>query len=266
MERLQSKVGGEGMVEMLMRRRSLFMASGGMRPEPPDDGWELLESFTTNTTWTAPWDGWFRISCVGSGGAGGDGGAGFSKSDYPSGKNNVSGSGGGGGGSGGFASSVFYLSKGNKLTVSYNGNATVSGNVNGEKISILSTAGQIGDNGAKGSIRYAAEYDPPRYIVNAPKGGTGGTAGTASGGNKINANGKDGGTGTNGAGNQASSPGGGPGGDAAIPIFSSIPKGSGSGGDGGGGGYYNRTLKPPTSGGSASSGGVFIEKEKGRTS
>lgn len=185
------------MVEMLMRRRSLLMASGP-RPEPSDDGWELLTSYTTSGTWTAPWDGWFRLSCIGAGGTGGNGGVGVNNQSAPDDQESVSGSGGGGGGSGGFSSSVLYLKKGDSLSYSYNGNATLTVGIQGENITMVATVGGIGNNGSKGNIRHAIEYDPPRWVVTVPNGGTGGTAGTASGGNKINSNGLLGGTGSRG--------------------------------------------------------------------
>ena len=100
-------MGGESMVEMLMRRRSLLMASGP-RPEPSDDGWELLTSYTTSGTWTAPWDGWFRVTCIGSGGDGKNGGTGNS----PNLTEAYGGGGGGSGGAGGVAYSIFYCAKG----------------------------------------------------------------------------------------------------------------------------------------------------------
>ena len=251
------------MVELMMRRRALLAAGGGIPPEPGDNEYALINSYTSNAVWTCQEDGWYRVTCVGAGGSGGSGGAEAHRAN-DSNADRVYGSGGGGGGSGGCATSVLYLKKGTSLSISYNGNAQTAGMVNGENVNISATAGGIGNNGSQGSVRYAYEYDPPRYIYTIPNGGTGGSGGIASGGNKINSNGNNGGNG--GKGERGPYKGGSSpvnNGNSSVVNFSiitNIPSNTGSGGRGGCGGYYNGTIQKPTSGSPGAAGGVFIEK------
>ena len=84
------------MVEMLMRRMA-FLSSGGIPPEPADDGYTLLKTITSTQTWTCPKNGWYRITCVGAGGAGGDGADDYYNNSTLPYASNGGGAGGGGG-------------------------------------------------------------------------------------------------------------------------------------------------------------------------
>lgn len=246
------------MVELMMRRRALLAAGGGIPPEPGDDGWELAYSYTYNTTWTAPWDGWFRVTSIGAGGSGATGGAFYDVRRY------VAGSGGGGGGSGGCSVSVFYCKAGDTLSITYNGSAKAVGTIAGEAITVYASAGGNGKSGGVGSYSTV------------PSGGNGGVAGGANSGNRLNLAGNAGGKGTDGyvpavSGGRytpSTAPSGGAGG-TSVAYHNAVFAGKGAGGAGGRGGYRvdpTHWYDDPVSGSAGSPGGVFIEKEKGRTS
>ena len=107
----------------------------------------------------APWDGWFRITSIGAGGAGATGGAFYAV------RRKVAGSGGGGGGSGGCSVSVLYCKAGDTLSITYNGSAKAAGTVGGEAITVYASAGGTGKPGDVGSY------------TTIPSGGNGGAAG-----------------------------------------------------------------------------------------
>lgn len=247
------------MVELMMRRRALMAAlGGGIPPEPGDNGWELAYSYTSNATWTAPWDGWFRITSIGAGGAGATGGAFYAV------RRKVAGSGGGGGGSGGCSVSVLYCKAGDTLSITYNGSAKAAGTIGGEAITVYASAGGTGKPGDVGSY------------TTIPSGGNGGAAGGANSGNKFNLPGNAGGKGADGyvatldSGRYTPSttPNGGTGG-TSVASHNAAFAGKGAGGAGGRGGYRVDSYHwydDPVSGSAGNPGGVFIEKEKGRTS
>ena len=240
------------MVELMMRRRALLAAGGGIPPEPGDNEYTLINSYTSNAVWTCQEDGWYRVTCVGQGGSGATGGAFYDN------RRNVAGSGGGGGGSGGCSVSVFYCKAGDTLSITYNGSAKAVGTIAGEAITVYASAGGNGKPGDVGSYSTV------------PSGGNGGAAGGANSGNKFNLPGNAGGKGADGYVTTVSSgrytpstvPNGGTGG-TSVASHNAVFAGKGVGGAGGRGGYRvdpTHWYDDPVSGSVGNPGGVFIEK------
>ena len=128
-----------------------------------------IEKIRKTTQWIAPEDGYFRFVGVATSGNGGTGNSGY-------GGYNVS---GGSGGSGGIVVSEFKLHKSDTVSLSVNGNITITCLAE----TATATAGGNGTNGrmwdsGTGAIRRS--------------GGDGGSAGRASGGNVSNVQGKNG--------------------------------------------------------------------------
>lgn len=128
-----------------------------------------IEKIRKTTQWAAPEDGYFQFIGVAKSGNGGTGNSGYR--GY-----NVS---GGSGGSGGIVVSEFKLHKSDTVSLSVNGNITIT------CLAETATA-TAGGNGTNGRI-----WDPGTGAIRR-SGGDGGSAGRASGGNVSNVQGKNG--------------------------------------------------------------------------
>lgn len=237
------------MVELMMRRRALLAAGGGIPPEP--ESWATIATITSSTSWLAPEDGWYRFHVIGKGGNGAGGGA-----TTGSGSRAQSGGGGGGGG-GGYAISAYYLKAGDSIscTVSTSYSSCL---INGEE-----TRANCGGDGSYGT---------------STSGGSAGGGGNAIGGNRANYTGNSGSPGgyanthqyigtINGISKYSSYYGTGGNGATEWNNFSAS---YGNGRNGGDGGYYykeisdgreamNYTYQKPGVSGSGQSGAIIIE-------
>lgn len=140
--------------------------------------YNLIGTYTSSQTWTAPEDGYFQIEVFGASGNGGNGAfmkySTFLYYTY----------GGGGGGGGGYACSRIKMNKGDTIALTVGGvGVTSSASINSsfETYSALSVT-----NGANGGN---ATTSPTMAT------GSGGEGGKATGGNYANKNGGNGGTG-----------------------------------------------------------------------
>ena len=128
-----------------------------------------IEKIRKTTQWIAPEDGYFKFIGVAKSGDGGTGNSGYR--GY-----NVS---GGSGGSGGIVVSEFKLHKSDTVSLSVNGNITIT------CLAETATA-TAGSNGSNGRLY---ETSSGQLVRSA---GNGGSAGQASGGNVSNVQGKNG--------------------------------------------------------------------------
>lgn len=145
-------------------KQCFFRLGGKLEPPIPDEptdessSYQIIQAFTTNTTWIVPESNWYRIIAIGKSG---NGGSGANCSSYV----NSSGGWGAGGNAGGIAASTLYLEKDNQFPITVNASATSFGS------DISATAGGNGGNGT-----YNSTIDgeiSPQY-------------GDAYGGNKVN--------------------------------------------------------------------------------
>ena len=142
-------------------------------PDEPTS-WSEISKPTANTVFYAPEQGWFKIIGVAKSGDGG------MTDNTTSTTGDIVHSGGGGGGSGGIIACVFALEQGDSVSVSINGNVTVT---HGDTTAVATQGG----NGGSG------RYDGSGGAHGV--GGSGGNAGGASGANLVNQPGQRGGTG-----------------------------------------------------------------------
>lgn len=152
----------------------IIVAVTSLFPSAPS-AYNLIASYTSSQTWTAPETGYFQIEVFGASGNGGD-----SKTASDMGKR-----GGGGGGGGGYSCSRIKMNKGDTIVLTVGGvGATTSAKINSGVENYSSPQVTSGANGGAGTDG---------------GGGTGGAGGVASNGNYANTNGGAGSTGVNGS-------------------------------------------------------------------
>ena len=201
--------------------------------------YEYLVHYTSNSTWTVPHTGHYKIHVFGACGSGGRGGkSGISQNDWGKG-----GSGGAGGNSGGYASSVFFIEEGTLCEITASRTARFKFNT----YEIYATAGGSGGDGQTPTDVFPDENE---YV---PGGSPSATVGMGYGG-EVNRQGLRGGTGGIGgsvlnegdswdfkynstSGTQGESPSGIAGGSGGSPGTSSYSDHMGGGGGGGGARY-----------------------------
>ena len=141
--------------------------------------YNLIGTYSSSQTFTAPEDGWYQIELFGRSGAGGKG-AYYVGSDIQD--NSVAGGGGGGGGAY-CCSNKIKLNKGDTITIVIGTTCTVTITATtGETYSVMKCT--TGANGGAGTAASSSAT-----------GGSGGNGGTASGGNVSNISGGKGGSG-----------------------------------------------------------------------
>ena len=196
-------------------------------PSAPS-AYNLIATYTSNQTWTAPEAGYFKIEVFGASGSGGHGTVGM-----------MNASGGGAGGGGYSCSSGVTLNKGDTIVLTIGGiGATTSAAVNSSHDNSYDHTLQV-TSGANGGD--AITYSSP---------GGSGAGGVASGGKTTNANGGAGGAGVTSSFMGTASPGAG--GAAGY-----------SGGNAGGAGGPGAKSGSNTPGGSGAAG--FIKIYRGNT-
>lgn len=204
-------------------------SSGNITKKKPSN-YALLQAFTSNTSWTVPETGWYRIFCVG---ASGDGQKGTAASSPGYGQSRTGG-GGSGGNSGAVAVSEYYLNAGKTITVT------------ASKIASFGTemSAEAGLSGTTYDVSYSGSASEYSYVING-RGLANKTTAKAYGGTIVNADGfigGNGGGGTTGASTKAER-GGNQGGAVATSNTSA----------GGGGARYsdvapiNKYITPPSS-------------------
>ena len=184
----------------------MLLATLGGFPSQEPTAYELIGTYTTSQTWTAPESGYFQIEVFGASGSGG--------LDYF--RNGMMWCGGGGGG-GGYACSRIKLKKGDKIIFSPGSvGATSYAEIDSSMEAYSKMNVTSGANGGNGSFG---------------NGGAGGAGGIASGGNYKNANGGAGGAGANGGANPGTGGAAGySGGNAGGNGSSAKPAGAGKAG------------------------------------
>jgi hypothetical protein len=196
-------------------------------PSTAPSAYNLIGTYTSNQTWTAPESGYFQIEVFGASGSGGTGTVGL-----------VNASGGGGGGGGYSRSSGVTLNKGDTIVLTIGGvGATTSAVVNSSHNNSYDHTLQV-TSGANGGD--SITYTTP---------GSGGAGGVASGGKTVNTNGN---AGSKGQQSFASNASPGAGGTAAY-----------TGGNAGGAGGTGLTSGSNTPGASGKAG--FIKIYRGNT-
>jgi hypothetical protein len=138
----------------------VIVAVVSLFPSTPS-AYNLIGTYTSAQTWSAPEDGWFQIELHGASGAGGRG-------NYRI----FGGGGGGGGGGGATAVSRVQMNKGDTITI---GSALNSVTINSSRETYSQMSTTAGANGS--DYQLLSDY------------AEGGAGGTASGGNYQNANG-----------------------------------------------------------------------------
>lgn len=141
--------------------------------------YNLIGTYSSSQTFTAPEDGWYQIELFGRSGAGGKG------AYYTGATLSMSAAGGGGGGGGAYCcSNKIKLNKGDTITIVISTTCTVTITAStGESYSVMTCT--TGANGGAGSATGSSSAT----------GGSGGSGGSASGGNYAN---ESGGTGSRG--------------------------------------------------------------------
>lgn len=162
-----------------MDRRRLLL-NGGFPKKPTD--YEIINTYTSSATFTAPENGYFQIEVFGASGKGGKN----YDDNMPGIDYEIYFHSGGGGGGGGYAASRIKLKKGDTVVLSPGGvgvasYARISSSI--EEYSPLNVT-----SGANGGDAQLRGRDEPSY-------GYGGAGGVASGGNYLNKNGGNGGNG-----------------------------------------------------------------------
>ena len=201
-------------------------------PSEPSS-YNLIGTYTSSQTWTAPENGYFQIEAFGASGNGGKGGHFYQKLF---GSFSIAGSGGGGGG-GGYACSRVKMNKGDTVVltagaVGSDTSATINSSVETYSALNVTSGGNGTDTGISGMTA---------------TGGTGGAGGTGSGGNYSNKTGGKGGDGKANS-NATSAP-------AAGTAGTSAQSGGNSGGKGGTG--YSTKTGLTYYGGTTGSSGFF---------
>lgn len=168
----------EGNVTMITCGEVVLWAINSFPSEPTE--YKLIETYTTNYTFIAPEDGWYKIEVFGASGSGGNAKV-YYDGDFGSGYFVYT---GGGGGGGAYASSIIKLKAGDSVNISslsVGDTASVSINSSIETYTTINvTSGKNGTNATTYSY------------------GQGGSGGTASGG-QTNKNGSSGTSGDLGA-------------------------------------------------------------------
>jgi hypothetical protein len=173
-------VGGK-----ILRCKNLKMHSNvvvsvvSLFPSEPS-AYNLIGTYTSSQTWTAPESGYFQIEVFGASGKGG-------AADFNAASMGATGASGGGGGGGGYACSRVKLKKGDTVVIVRGAvGATSSATINSTLESYSTVSVTSGENGG--------DADCSRSNTNASNvdAGTGGAGGTAYGGNYSNKNGNDG--------------------------------------------------------------------------
>lgn len=149
-------------------------------PHEPSS-YELINTYTTATTFTAPENGYYRIELFGASGNGGNGGW--------SSNNSGGAAGGGGGGGGAVAISEVKLNKGDTVILTSIAIGSTAATYINSSIEVYSN--MLCVSGANGGNSTMNRNTSPSTTA----GGKGGSGGSASGGNVGNYNGGAGGTG-----------------------------------------------------------------------
>ena len=139
--------------------------------------YNLIGTYSSSQTFTAPEDGWYQIEVFGASGNGGAGSATVSKTVDDDGFTNYNCASGGGGGGGGYASSIVKLNKGDLVLIvigAVGSDTTVTINPTTDELYEVMTV-TSGANGTAGSTTNKSATA-----------GTGGNGGKASGGNVSN--------------------------------------------------------------------------------
>lgn len=210
--------------------------------------YELIDTYTSTTTFTAPETGWYQIEVHGASGKGGNGmGYRYTYKD-DDGDTIIGGvyaAGGGGGGGSGYGCSIVKLNKGDTIVIVIGtvGNSTTAQfNSSIEEYSSINVSS--GGNGGNGSN-------------NGQTGGTGGAGGVSTGGNITNLTGN---TGTTGRTNTGTS-------SASVTMASGGSPAHADGNTGGkGGNAYARSNSSVTTDGTGEAGNPgFIKIYRGDT-